>query len=405
MTPEAEIALNDADAHTTPLLKGATLFSDGDGDTLKYSISSGPAWLQIDEDTGAITLNGPVPKDASQGGTKGSYTLSVKADDGEGGSVTKDITITVCNLPPEVSGSIADMRVLKETSVSIDAAQFTDPDDDTLTYSATGLPAGLTIDPQTGQITGQINGSVAGESTHEIVVTVNDGLDTASLSFKITPFDLPVIQPPNPITLPPSGGSEIDRGTEPDGNTVLNRAIREMSNSDIQQVDITANNPVIESVAAFDSLASNAVDSNLPIKRMIESELANLKSREFVNSDSLFATNDQGYSPFTTDDANEIFAMSLGLGDYKEYAFASTQGAKLKVVDTATRLGVRISDAGTILIDQTVISPFTVTVEIDVQGDITVRDVQLDPATGNITELNRVARGAQFFETLSWLSQ
>lgn len=203
----------------------------------------------------------------------------------------------------------------------------------------------------------------------------------------------------------PSGGSEIDLGTEPDGNTVLNRSIREMSNSDIQQVDITANNPVIESVAAFDSLASNAVDSNLPIKRMIESELANLKSREFVNSDSLFATNDQGYSPFTTDDANEIFAMSLGLGDYKEYAFASTQGAKLKVVDTATRLGVRISDAGTILIDQTVISPFTVTVEIDVQGDITVRDVQLDPATGNITELNRVARGAQFFETLSWLSQ
>lgn len=75
------------------------------------------------------------------------------------------------------------------------------------------------------------------------------------------------------------------------------------------------------------------------------------------------------------------------------------------MVDTATRLGVRISDAGTILIDQTVISPFTVTVEIDVQGDITVRDVQLDPATGNITELNRVARGAQFFETLSWLSQ
>lgn len=346
-----------------------------------------------------------MPKNASQGGTNGAYTLKVKADDGEGGTVTKDITITVSNLPPEVSGSIADMRVLKETSVSIDAAQFTDPDDDTLTYSATGLPAGLTIDPQTGQITGQINGSVAGESTHEIVVTVNDGLDTASLSFKITPFDLPVIQPPNPITLPPSGGSEIDIGTETDGNTVLNRAIREMSNSDIQQVDITANNPVIESVAAFDSLASNAVDSNLPIKRMIESELANLKSREFVNSDSLFATNDQGYSPFTTDDANEIFAMSLGLGDYKEYAFASTQGAKLKVVDTATRLGVRISDAGTILIDQTVISPFTVTVEIDVQGDITVRDVQLDPATGNITELNRVARGAQFFETLSWLSQ
>ena len=53
------------------------------------------------------------------------------------------------------------------------------------------------------------------------------------------------------------------------------------------------------------------------------------------------------------------------------------------------------------LVDRTVTSPFTLTVEIDVQGDITVRDVQLDPSTGQIVELNRVTRGAQFFETLS----
>ena len=406
MTTDAEISLKDADAQTTTLLNGATLFTDGDGDTLSYSVTSGPSWLQIDAETGAITLNGTVPKDASQGGTNGTYTLTVKADDDEGGTVEKDITITVANLPPEVFGSIVDMRILKETSVSIDGAQFTDPDDDRLTYSATGLPAGLEIDPTTGEISGQILGSVAGELVHEITVTVDDGLDTASFTFKITPFDLPVIQPPNPITLPPAGGGEIDGGTEPDGNTVLNEAVREMSGSeDTKQVDMTSNSPVIESVEAFDSLASNDVQSDLPIKRMIESELANLKSREFVNSDSLFATNDQGFSPFTTDDANEIFALNLGLGDFRKYAFASTQGAELKVVDTATRFGVRISDAGTVLVDHTVTSPFTLTVEIDVQGDITVRDVQLDPSTGQIVELNRVARGAQFFETLSWLSQ
>ena len=400
------VSLKDADAQTTTLLNGATLFSDGDGDTLSYSVTSGPSWLQIDAETGAITLNGSVPKDASQGGTNGAYTLTVEADDDEGGTVEKDITITVTNLPPEVSGSLSDMRILKETNVSIDGAQFTDPDDDTLTYSATGLPAGLKIDPTTGEISGQILGSVAGELVHEITVTVDDGLDTASFTFKITPFDLPVIQPPNPITLPPSGGGEVDGGTEPDGNTVLNDAVREMSGTeDAQQLDMTSNSPVIESVEAFDSLASNDVQSDLPIKRMIESELANLKSREFVNSDSLFATNDQGFSPFTTDDANEIFALNLGLGDFREYAFASTQGAELKVVDTATRFGVRISDAGTVLVDRTVTSPFTLTVEIDVQGDITVRDVQLDPSTGQIVELNRVARGAQFFETLSWLSQ
>jgi hypothetical protein len=45
---------------------------------------------------------------------------------------------------------------------------------------------------------------------------------------------------------------------------------------DAQQLDMTSNSPVIESVEAFDSLASNDVQSDLPIKRMIESELANL---------------------------------------------------------------------------------------------------------------------------------
>jgi hypothetical protein len=186
------------------LLEGATLFSDADGDTLSYSVVSESNWVQIDADTGAITLNGSVPANASQAGTNGAYTLKVKADDGEGGTVTKDITITVSNLPPEVSGSISDMRVLKETNVSIDGAQFTDPDGDTLTYSATGLPAGLEIDPKTGEISGQILGSVAGELVHEITITVDDGLDRASLNFQIVPFDLPVIQPPNPITLPPA---------------------------------------------------------------------------------------------------------------------------------------------------------------------------------------------------------
>jgi hypothetical protein len=172
-----------------------------------------------------------------------------------------------------------------------------------------------------------------------------------------------------------------------------------------QQVDITSNSPVMESVESFDSLASNNVQSDLPIKRLIQSEMSNLKTREFVNSDSFFGATEWDDSPFTSNSANEIFSLNLGLGDVREYAFASIQGAELKVLDTATRFGVQISDAGTVLVDQTVTAPFTLTIEIDVRGDITVRDVQFDPSTGQIIELNRVGRGAQFFESLSWLSQ
>ena len=39
--------------------------------------------------------------------------------------------------------------------------EATDPDSDTLTWSATGLPTGLSINPGTGHVTGTIAGNAA----------------------------------------------------------------------------------------------------------------------------------------------------------------------------------------------------------------------------------------------------
>ena len=112
----------------------------------------------------------------------------------------------------------------------------------------------------------------------------------------------------NPITLPPSGGGEVNGGAEPDGNTILNDAVREMSDRETtQQVDIPLNSPVRESVESIDSLASNKMQSDLPIKHLIQSEIAKLKSREFVNSNSFFEANEWDDSPFTSNSATEIF--------------------------------------------------------------------------------------------------
>jgi hypothetical protein len=54
------------------------------------------------------------------------------------------------------------------------SAHATDPDDDTLTYAATGLPPGLSIGPATGLITGTISAGAATGSPYSVSVTVSD---------------------------------------------------------------------------------------------------------------------------------------------------------------------------------------------------------------------------------------
>src|SRR5690606_29483689 len=81
--------------------KGA--FSDPDGDTLTYSLADAPAGLTINTTTGVIS--GTVDKSASQGGedSDGLYTITVTANDNQGGSVDTTFTLTVNNPVPVVT--------------------------------------------------------------------------------------------------------------------------------------------------------------------------------------------------------------------------------------------------------------------------------------------------------------
>ena len=193
---------------------GSGVDSDPDGDNLIVSSLDGSAanvGVSVAGDYGTIVLN-----------NDGTYTYTVdnsNADvnaldngetlnerffyriiDGEGGTdfARLNITINGTNDAPIVGGTIpaqANDDADSITAVDVTGA-FSDPDGDTLTYAVTGLPAGLSIDPTTGQITGTIDNSASqagpdGNGVYTVEVTATDD-NGASVT---TSFDWTVANP------------------------------------------------------------------------------------------------------------------------------------------------------------------------------------------------------------------
>ena len=163
-------------------------FADTNGNPLTYAASGLPAGLAIDAATGKIT--GTVDHDASKNAPTtsysgalldGTYTVVVTASDGLGGTATQTFTIDSSNQAPVV-GTITPNQTSKDgqtvTPVAT-AGAFTDPNGDPLTYSATNLPAGLSIDATTGQITGTIS-STANPGTYAVRVLATDDKGASS---------------------------------------------------------------------------------------------------------------------------------------------------------------------------------------------------------------------------------
>ena len=101
-------------------------------------------------------------------GESATTTLVYEISDGFGGTDTATITVTingVNDVPEVVSGSeIPDQVGTDNVAIApIDVTgAFSDPDGtDVLTYTATGLPAGLTLNPTTGVITGAVDNSAS----------------------------------------------------------------------------------------------------------------------------------------------------------------------------------------------------------------------------------------------------
>jgi hypothetical protein len=130
------------------------------GQTLTYAATGLPAGLSINSSTGLIT---GTPT------TIGTSNVTVTAKAGVTGSAAFTWTISASNTvtvtsPGNQAGTVGTAASLQIQATDSAAGQ-------TLTYAATGLPAGLSIGSSTGLITG--TPTTAGAST--VTVTVTDG--------------------------------------------------------------------------------------------------------------------------------------------------------------------------------------------------------------------------------------
>jgi hypothetical protein len=152
------------------------------GDTWTYSATGLPTGLSIDPSSGLIT--GTITDTAS------TYSATVTANDGQGDSPSQAFTWNVSTLsvtnPGTQNNAVGD-------SVSLQVQDAGLPSGDSWTYSATGLPSGLSINTSTGLITGTVTGSA---TTYSASVTAADGEGaTASQSFSWNVSALSVTNP------------------------------------------------------------------------------------------------------------------------------------------------------------------------------------------------------------------
>ncbi|CAM5450522.1 VCBS domain-containing protein [Eoetvoesiella caeni] len=192
---------------------------------LAHGGTPGTVGAALDGAYGALTLNAdgsysyvldsanPAVDALSLGDTlTETFTYTITDGDGDTSTATLTITINGTNDTPTAVGKLDDVRQNDSTLVKVPTAGgFEDIDtNDVLTYTASNLPPGLTIDKDTGEITGKLTpdasqGGPGKNGVYLITVTVDDGKGgTVSQTFTFT------VDNPPPVANPDTGAVNAD---------------------------------------------------------------------------------------------------------------------------------------------------------------------------------------------------
>lgn len=147
--------------------------------------------------TGVWTFTPNAAANALDDGEMRTEMITYQVSDGNGGFASATLTITIngTNDAPVAVGTIpnagfTDGQTIPPINVT---TAFNDVDIEPLTYTATGLPLGLSLDPTTGLITGILPADASQMGPYTVVVTAFDGTASTTQTFQIGVANLPPV--------------------------------------------------------------------------------------------------------------------------------------------------------------------------------------------------------------------
>ena len=200
--PLFELATNFFDVAENTSAVTTVAASDADGDSLTFSLAATSAdsgFFTIGSSSGVLAfISAPDYENPQDSDSNNIYQLKLNVSDGSY-TTSREISITVTNIDeaPSFATASESLSVSENTSASVYQAQATDPEQATLTYSASGSDASLfTLDSSSGELSFtsapdfEIPLDANADNIYQLDLAAFDGVNSASQALSVTITDV-----------------------------------------------------------------------------------------------------------------------------------------------------------------------------------------------------------------------